>query len=209
MKRCSSCKVTKPFEDFSKNKSKFDGFHNQCKSCRKKYADENEIGKKAWRNPIKRIRYQVNHSNWQTRNKDYYNTYMREWNKENKDYSNPKLKFYAANRRSKQRNAIPSWVDSNHKRKIERIYRLASRLSRVTGEIFEVDHIIPLNNKKVCGLHVWWNLQILPQFENRSKGNKIPKNITSPRVSEDSFEEYLQSQFKIYADQYRKSKVLN
>lgn len=38
---------------------------------------------------------------------------------------------------------------------------------------FEVDHMIPLTHKNVCGLHNSANLQPLSTTENRSKGNKF------------------------------------
>ena len=41
---------------------------------------------------------------------------------------------------------------------------------------YHVDHIIPLKNSKVCGLHTQDNLQIIPAHDNLRKSNKLCLN---------------------------------
>lgn len=38
---------------------------------------------------------------------------------------------------------------------------------------FQVDHVVPLIHKLVCGLHAPWNLQYLTPQQNAAKGNKF------------------------------------
>lgn len=64
--------------------------------------------------------------------------------------------------------ATPSWADM---RAIRDVYREAERLTLATGVAHQVDHVVPLNHPRVCGLHVDWNLRCLPAAVNMGKGN--------------------------------------
>lgn len=65
--------------------------------------------------------------------------------------------------------ATPRWGDPE---KVMAFYRERDRLTRETGVPHEVDHIVPLVSPVVCGLHCEFNLRVVPQKENRSKGNR-------------------------------------
>lgn len=83
-----------------------------------------------------------------------------------------KANAWNARARAKALGALPSWADH---RAIEALYAEAAR----TG--LEVDHIIPLRGKEVCGLHVEGNLRLLTKLENQRKGNRCqPEAETNP-----------------------------
>ncbi len=69
-----------------------------------------------------------------------------------------------------KKNATPPWVDLAE---IRKIYAEARSTSLATGIEHHVDHIIPLHGRYVRGLHVPWNLQVLPATENITKRNYI------------------------------------
>lgn len=75
-------------------------------------------------------------------------------------------KYYAA-----RKQATPKWADMEA---IEKIYaECRARNKKARRKAYQVDHIIPLRGKLVCGLHVEGNLQILTKAANRKKNNKF------------------------------------
>jgi hypothetical protein len=51
--------------------------------------------------------------------------------------------------------------------------RLCRQRYEATGIKWEVDHMIPIRSKVVCGLHVGLNLQVIPAWMNNSKNNRM------------------------------------
>jgi hypothetical protein len=67
------------------------------------------------------------------------------------------------------RQAMPPWADREAMRAI---YTEAQRLTDETGQPHEVDHEVPLLGRYVSGLHVEYNLRVIPRRDNRQKSNK-------------------------------------
>jgi hypothetical protein len=83
---------------------------------------------------------------------------------------------YTNKRRAQKLNATPPWADLAA---IAVIYAECARITKETGIEHHVDHIVPLKGKRVCGLHVPWNLQIITAHENCSKNNRMPEDLAA------------------------------
>lgn len=166
MKRCYKCNCDKPFEFFGKNSSKIDGLASECRECKREqdraYAKKNAIKAR------KRA------SEWYYKNKD---------NEEFKSIAKQRQQAWRASnldkhaakenkRRALKLKAMPKWLSEDQLKAIKTEYALSQWCSEVMGIKYHVDHIVPLKGKDVCGLHVPWNLQVIPAVENIRKSNK-------------------------------------
>jgi len=175
-----------------------DNNKEKCKSAVKLWSDSNKDRVKSVRNEYKRKNKDIikaKDAEYRDNNRKSINTknrvlYKNNINKEkirsllyrgtHKKEIAARSKIYKSNNRhiatrsaSKRRalklNASPSWHETDL---IEFIYRTAQYF-RYMGNDVHVDHIVPLSNKIVCGLHCIDNLQILPAHKNLSKSNKF------------------------------------
>lgn len=92
--------------------------------------------------------------------------YSKKWRQENRSA----VRSHVANRRAAKQNATVIWAEQDQ---IKQLYDDCVMLQEVTGIEFQVDHIVPLVHKLVCGLHCIDNLQIITKSENQSKKNRF------------------------------------
>lgn len=171
VKTCSKCGCEKSLALFSKKASCRDGFDAQCKECV-------NIRVTAWRN-ANLERAMNNCRAWHERNRKRSREIGVERYEKKKDAIKAQHKSYRENNRDKVRAytakyrasliaATTSWANEFF---IDEAYQLAKLRSKVTGIQWEVDHIVPLQSKYVCGLHCESNLQVIPAVENKRKMN--------------------------------------
>jgi hypothetical protein len=91
------------------------------------------------------------------------------WAANNKEKCNEKTNL----RRAAKYRAAPHWLTRGDRKEMRDVYSHAQVVSATTGVPHEVDHIVPLRGATVSGLHVPWNLQVIPRSTNRRKHNQI------------------------------------
>jgi hypothetical protein len=80
--------------------------------------------------------------------------------------------FWTASYRSAKDLRTPAWLNAGHVLEFESVYEYCAGL-RKCGLDYHVDHIVPLRGDTVSGLHVPWNLQVIPGSDNTQKGNRF------------------------------------
>ena len=166
-KICTKCKELKLFNQFHKRGC---GYKSACKLC-------NNARNKNYRMCNKDKQKQYNERNRTQINQQTLTNYYKKktepgfLDKRRKSTakwarSDRGLKLKAAKegrRRALKFKATPVWVDLEQLK-----FMYINRPKK-----HSVDHIIPLKNKLICGLHVPWNLQYLSKADNTRKLNKF------------------------------------
>jgi hypothetical protein len=172
---CNKCLIEKPLEEYHRGKSSKDGRVRVCKACTKvadniRYQkDKERISKvnKEWAANNKQRKRQINLKSKRKNSAKSYE-YLKSWREANQD----RVRWHNSKYRAAKQNATPFWLTEEQSQQIYDTYVLAKECEVLTGDKYHVDHIIPLNGEHVCGLHVPWNLQVLPADINIRKSNK-------------------------------------
>lgn len=177
-KKCSQCLKELDVSFFNNDPNSKSGLKSACKSCESLYYQKNCVKIKERVN-----KYRENNKDLiKERNQKYYENNkeliverVRLWRNKNltkvkkyeKKYRSTHKEERVANTaayRAAKVKATPKWLTDSQKEEIKNIYKNCPK-----G--FHVDHIVPINGDEVCGLHVPWNLQYLPDIINETKGN--------------------------------------
>lgn len=133
----------------------------------------------------------------QKRNRESANKHQRKWLDANREQANAATAAWAAANPEKARARVESWTQANRgkcnaraaRRRaavlqrtppwadqfvIDGMYELASLFRDRAGLDVEVDHVVPLQGRRVSGLHVHDNLQLVHSRANKVKSNSFP-----------------------------------
>lgn len=153
-----ACKENNPARWYEKERIRTKRYKKnnpeKVREANKKYAEENpHVGRRHYED-----------------NREKIIARSAEWAKKNPERS-AVLSLAAANkRRARKLQATPAWADMDA---ITWIYEMRQKICALTGEEWEVDHVIPLKGKLVCGLHVPENMQIIEKVANRMKAARF------------------------------------
>lgn len=175
MKHCPHCTQVKPFEAFYASSTHKSGYASWCKECetdrnKAKYEQRKEayaVKAKEWRDANKASQA-IRVKAWREANPEQTKHIYRDWAQRNKDKVNAKWMQRDASKKCR----TPAWLIESDWLQIQCKYQLAAMYNREGLERWDVDHIVPLQGRKVSGLHVPSNLRVIKSDENKRKANK-------------------------------------
>ena len=158
---CKKCGKSKPLAGFPRHNM---GHRHTCYEC-------TNIARRQWvaKDPKRAETDRLAKEAWRKNNPEKAKAAIVEWRKHNKHKECAKTARYLA----KKRTATVCWLTDIQKQQIDWFYQAAKMMTETTGIKHEVDHIHPLQGNGFTGLHVPWNLQVIPKRENQSKGNRL------------------------------------
>lgn len=165
VRTCYKCRRRKSLSEFYKDRRKVSGLAFICKPCDLKkrqnfYLKFGSVQREKSRldrlsNPGK---YVDRHRLWQIKRPDL-------------------VRASSSQHRAAKLQATPIWANNKY---IKLFYEIALLEEQRTGKACHVDHIIPLQNGIVCGLHNEFNLQVLFGVDNLRKRNKFQFYFDNP-----------------------------
>ena len=137
MKKCSKCKIMKPFIDFYKDLSRKDGYQNKCNSCKKlyyKYIPINSLENKEIKSEEYIIKNRERSKNRYINNRDKCIEYSRNRYINNREVHIENCKKYIKNRL-----------------KTDSLFKLSHTLRKRTRQIFKNKRFIKPSTKLLIG----------------------------------------------------------
>jgi hypothetical protein len=180
MKICTHCNIPKSLDAYSFKYLALGKLLAHCKECDKFKSAAYRKNNKIQIAKSKKDRYQKNKEQIKAARNQYVkanHAKVLEINRKSYKKNYPgKVDYYTARsilRVHLKTQRTPKWLTKAQKADMRSFYKEARELSWLSEGGLEVDHIVPLRGKNVSGLHVPWNLQILPTLLNRSKSNRL------------------------------------
>ena len=165
---CRVCNTAKSFEEFHKRNT--GALRKECKKCKNSYSAAIYLKNMAARRLKNKENYRANKAAYIQRanlrnatlppeaRKQYFREYVQ------RPARREANRIRQALRNGMLQQATPKWAD---REAILKVYE------RAAEQGMQVDHIVPLKSKFVCGLHVAENLQLLSRVDNLKKGNRL------------------------------------
>lgn len=163
--KCSGCK-----SDYRKMQRATNGDSVREKERLRTARDKDAIyaRNKAWRD-ANHEQVSISKRKHRAENIEHITAYYKAWCIENPGIRSA----LEQKRRGRKFSATPSWYGELDDLAAVEAYDLCRLRRSATGLSWQIDHMIPLQSRFACGLHLGSNLQVIPAFMNNSKNNKM------------------------------------